>query len=422
MLGQDEYDEDCLGSSHRHCSWMNVQGIRPRDGNWFLYVTCFYWSLTTLSTVGYGDITPNTTSEKLFTILVIITGVSGYATLIQAMGQMLAPRPSNNKGFLKSSAIRHYLYEENVPPDLSKRILHYLRRRDRQLHGQLDENVAAAVAALSKPLRRRLTLHTNRADIEGLPWFTGRPLKFVADSVPLLEIAVASPLENVGAKGSRADALVFVQTGRVVAFSPKREEEKTKRGGRRQTISIALTHDFNEAIAATKAAYESADALKKRTYGPGDHFGAAGCLLDVRWALDLVALADCEFVKFDREALLGLVAEHDHRRLAADLEREAGEIVSKHPYLFKQKDVASLDTDNDAAWATLASRKDDVASLLRAHLPKAALRGDDPAAAALRAFLGDDAPPPAPAAEEGVLKKTLKALVGRGEAPASPGT
>ena len=30
------------------------------------------------STVGYGDISPNTTEEKIFTIVVIFTGVSGY--------------------------------------------------------------------------------------------------------------------------------------------------------------------------------------------------------------------------------------------------------------------------------------------------------------------------------------------------------
>ena len=38
-----------------------------------------YWSLSTMSTIAYGDIVPVTAFERVFTCFVIITGTSMYA-------------------------------------------------------------------------------------------------------------------------------------------------------------------------------------------------------------------------------------------------------------------------------------------------------------------------------------------------------
>jgi len=51
------------------------------DKTWSeLYIYQMYWSVTTMITVGYGDIVPNTTNEKLFAIvaMLISSGVFGY--------------------------------------------------------------------------------------------------------------------------------------------------------------------------------------------------------------------------------------------------------------------------------------------------------------------------------------------------------
>lgn len=41
----------------------------------FSWVNAYYFSVTTLSTVGYGDLTPHTTFGKLFTTFYILSGV-----------------------------------------------------------------------------------------------------------------------------------------------------------------------------------------------------------------------------------------------------------------------------------------------------------------------------------------------------------
>ena len=56
-------------------------------------VTALYYALVTMSTVGYGDITPQTSEAKLFTISIIILGVAVFATSLTAV---IAPLVSNS--------------------------------------------------------------------------------------------------------------------------------------------------------------------------------------------------------------------------------------------------------------------------------------------------------------------------------------
>lgn len=45
------------------------------------YITALYFSVTTMITVGYGDVSPKTTPEMLFSIfaMVLASGIFGYS-------------------------------------------------------------------------------------------------------------------------------------------------------------------------------------------------------------------------------------------------------------------------------------------------------------------------------------------------------
>lgn len=56
-------------------------------------VTALYYSMVTMSTVGYGDIVPQTGEAKLFTVSIIVLGVAVFATSLTAV---IAPMVSNS--------------------------------------------------------------------------------------------------------------------------------------------------------------------------------------------------------------------------------------------------------------------------------------------------------------------------------------
>ena len=58
-------------------------------GNMELYVTSFYFTTTTILTVGYGDITPISITEKILCIFLMIIGVVSFSFATGALSSII---------------------------------------------------------------------------------------------------------------------------------------------------------------------------------------------------------------------------------------------------------------------------------------------------------------------------------------------
>lgn len=61
-------------------------------------VDSFYFSVVTLTTVGYGDLSPETTAGKLFTTVYIFLGLSVIATFAHSIAKTHAQRIARRAG------------------------------------------------------------------------------------------------------------------------------------------------------------------------------------------------------------------------------------------------------------------------------------------------------------------------------------
>jgi len=61
------------------------------------WLDALYFCVTTLTTVGLGDLTPVTDAGKVFTIVFIFTGVGLLATFIAMLAQQLRPAPGRDR-------------------------------------------------------------------------------------------------------------------------------------------------------------------------------------------------------------------------------------------------------------------------------------------------------------------------------------
>ena len=62
-------------------NWAIFAGINDEIDS-YQYLVCLYWALQTLTTVGYGDVTPRSAAEKVTGLIWMIIGVGFYSFTI----------------------------------------------------------------------------------------------------------------------------------------------------------------------------------------------------------------------------------------------------------------------------------------------------------------------------------------------------
>jgi hypothetical protein len=75
-------------------NWIYRSGFQDLD-DFDLYITSFYFTTTTIVTVGYGDIGPVNTSEKFICILLMLIGVISFTFTTGALSSIISSYDSS---------------------------------------------------------------------------------------------------------------------------------------------------------------------------------------------------------------------------------------------------------------------------------------------------------------------------------------
>lgn len=107
-------------------TWIKSIGIQDAS-SLEQYVSSVYWAITTMVTVGYGDITPRTTMERLATILNMCIASGMYAYIINEVSTMV--RLYNTlatKYEERMKYVNRFMRQKGIPEDLRMKIVRYL--------------------------------------------------------------------------------------------------------------------------------------------------------------------------------------------------------------------------------------------------------------------------------------------------------
>ncbi|KRX00825.1 Cyclic nucleotide-binding protein [Pseudocohnilembus persalinus] len=110
-------------------SWLLTNNIIDQTKN-ELYITSIYYSLITMVTVGYGDITPVTTLERIFCMIVtvITCGIFGYA--VNAIGTIFKEIEKNKQDLKdRKHNIQQYLTARNINQKLQLQIINQVEHK-----------------------------------------------------------------------------------------------------------------------------------------------------------------------------------------------------------------------------------------------------------------------------------------------------
>ncbi len=195
------------------CGWYYITIDTFPDNYLVRYFNSLYWCITTLTTVGYGDITPVTTIQQAYTMVVMLLGVGVYGYVIgniaSIMGNLDIAKSVHQE---KVEKINDFMVSNHLPQDVQRRVKDYFSYLWDTRKGY-DE--ASVFADLPESFKIEFSLFLNKDILERVPLFKGASNAFIKDVVMCLQSSLYLPGDAVCRFGEIGDKMYFVNKGTV---------------------------------------------------------------------------------------------------------------------------------------------------------------------------------------------------------------
>mmetsp|Transcript_42657 Transcript_42657/g.109858 ORF Transcript_42657/g.109858 Transcript_42657/m.109858 type:complete len:993 (-) Transcript_42657:1305-4283(-) len=215
------------------CFWFMIGYYVEMDNNsWLIYYNItdkgigtemlysYYWSLTTMTTVGYGDMSPQTNAERLYTMAVFVVGALIYATIFGSVAVLLQNFDRAGARYReKMEAISEFVNFYNIPAEFHQRIADHVDHLW-QRHGGMD--VSAAVGDLPDALRTEVLMHLHGTMIRELQVFQECEEGFLRSVVMRLKPQVCLPGESIIEENDPATTMFLLRKGKLHVGSANR--------------------------------------------------------------------------------------------------------------------------------------------------------------------------------------------------------
>lgn len=191
-------------------SWVAAQTLETAPAA-TQYVRSLYWTVVTMTTVGYGDITPSRNIEYVFTILVILAGASLYAYIIGNIASLLSNLDASKVAFWnRADAVHQYLRSRHVPSALNEHIRGYYEYLWARYHGVADKDM---FAELPESVRIDLLQHLTGDLLKDFELFREAPQEIRNALLLALEPRAFAPRDYLLREGELGAEVFFLSRG-----------------------------------------------------------------------------------------------------------------------------------------------------------------------------------------------------------------
>jgi len=176
------------------------------------YLAALYWAMTTLTTVGYGDVIPSTDKERLYSMLAMIVGGSFYGYIIGSMTSVITDMDVDARAFNERMEMLDAWLEfhEQIPMLLKRRIRRHFRR---QLREKSSVDDATIIKDLSPELRADAASFVIHVEVRRNAVFRDLSNSALGSLVEVLQISSSKRGEHMVSQGDPGIAMYIIVQG-----------------------------------------------------------------------------------------------------------------------------------------------------------------------------------------------------------------
>ncbi|CAL8363342.1 unnamed protein product [Boreogadus saida] len=180
-----------------------------------VYITSLYFTMTSLTSIGFGNIAPTTDGEKIFAVAMMMIGSLLYATIFGNVTTIFQQMYANTNRYHEMlNSVRDFLKLYQVPKGLSERVMDYIASTWSMSRGIDTEKVSRTVLQICpKDMRADICVHLNRKVFKEHPAFrlaSDGCLRALAMEFQTIHCA---PGDLIYHAGESVDSLCFVVSG-----------------------------------------------------------------------------------------------------------------------------------------------------------------------------------------------------------------
>jgi len=234
---------------HSPNTWAGTLNIE-NDPTFDQYIASLYWTITTLSTVGYGDIVPRTSLERIVSIFWMIFGLCFFSFTVSSLSSMLNSVDTKESLLShKLAAIDEFSEESLLAKDLRERLRVALKYSTLK-SGFSSQMKHEIFSELPRELRCEVALAMHHGAARHIPFFRERDQAFLAAVVPFLNSLEIRDHCPVYKAGEYADEIYFIAKGRCLHMYGDLVMKKLEEGAYFGEIEVLSSSPRRNAVLA----------------------------------------------------------------------------------------------------------------------------------------------------------------------------
>jgi hypothetical protein len=106
-------------------NWISAYGLDPENVK-DCYIAAMYWSIMTITTIGYGDVPAKTTPERALVCVCMLVGAGTFAYIVGSFCGIVASLGKETSEYQSNmDSLNEFMEESAVPVELRHRIRSY---------------------------------------------------------------------------------------------------------------------------------------------------------------------------------------------------------------------------------------------------------------------------------------------------------